>query len=74
MLPAPVAQPPAAPLSTPNIIQAPPDAAEAAAWFRSEVDFMTGEIETLRNRAWDLETALRASKEQAAVKKQGVTA
>jgi hypothetical protein len=68
VLPAPVTQPPAAPLSTPNIIQAPPSPAEANAWFRSEVDFMTGEIETLRNRAWDLETALRASKEQAAKK------
>ncbi|WP_210489387.1 polysaccharide pyruvyl transferase family protein [Microvirga antarctica] len=57
----PVAAPPEKPLSTPNLVQVPHGVQEAVGWFRSEIDFMTGEVETLRNRAWNLETALRAA-------------
>ena len=58
-LPKPFAEPPRAPLATPNLVDVSPSRDESAAWFRSEIDFMTGEIETLRGRAWNLETALR---------------
>jgi hypothetical protein len=59
VLPAPVAEPPASARSTPNLVHMNANVEESTAWFRSEIDFMTGEIETLRNRAWDLEMALK---------------
>jgi len=64
VLPAPVAQPPAAANSAPNLLHAASDVEESTAWFRGEIDYMTGEIETLRNRAWDLEMALRRANAQ----------
>ncbi len=60
----PVAEPPEKPLATPNLVQVPHDLKEIMAWYRSEVDHMTQEVETLRDRAWNLETVLR--KERAA--------
>jgi hypothetical protein len=55
----PVAPPSDKPLSTPNLIQVQSGADDLIAWFRSEINFMTSEIETLRDRAWNLETKLR---------------
>ncbi|MHC1551074.1 polysaccharide pyruvyl transferase family protein [Phyllobacterium sp. K27] len=63
VLPKPVAAPADKPQSTPNLVQVPHNIHEAVSWFRSEIDFMTGEVEVLRNRAWNLETSLRSLKE-----------
>ncbi len=64
VLPAPVAEPPSTALSTPNLIQSVASPDESGAWFRGEIDYMTGELDTLRNRAWELETALRKANSQ----------
>ncbi len=48
------------PQSVPNLVQVPHNIHEAVSWFRSEIDFMTGEVEVLRNRAWNLKPACAA--------------
>ncbi|GEM_PF-737114 len=63
VLPKPVAPPPEKPLSAPNVVQISPGMDQTLDWFRSEVDFMTGEIERLRTRAWHFETTLRDMKQ-----------
>jgi len=68
VLPQPVAEPPTSSKSAPNLIRATAGAEESAAWFRGEIDYMTSEIEVLRNRAWDLEMALRHAKHLAPAK------
>ena len=68
VLPKPVAAPADKPQSVPNLVQVPHNIHEAVSWFRSEIDFMTGEVEVLRNRAWNLETSLRSLKEAPAAK------
>ncbi|MCR9281104.1 MAG: polysaccharide pyruvyl transferase family protein [Rhodobacteraceae bacterium] len=55
----PVASPPEHPLVKPNLVKIDQTTEEVTDWFRGEVDFMTGEIETLRSRAWNLELKLR---------------
>lgn len=55
----PVASPPEQPLVKPNLVKIDQTTEEVTDWFRGEVDFMTGEIETLRSRAWNLELKLR---------------
>jgi len=58
----PVAAPPENPLTKPNLVRLDQSVDEVSGWFRDEVDFMTGEIETLRSRAWNLELKLREQK------------
>ncbi len=55
----PVTSPPEQPLVKPNLVKIDQTTEEVTDWFRGEVDFMTGEIETLRSRAWNLELKLR---------------
>ncbi|MCV0425188.1 MAG: polysaccharide pyruvyl transferase family protein [Roseibium sp.] len=62
VLPKPVASPPEKPLVKPNLVQTGQNLDEVTGWFQDEVDFMTGEIETLRSRAWNLELKLRELK------------
>jgi hypothetical protein len=72
VLPAPVAKPPTAANSVPNLVHTSSNVEESTAWFRGEIDYMTGEIEMLRNRAWDLEMALRRTNVQNAPTKVAV--
>ncbi|MEM9631780.1 MAG: polysaccharide pyruvyl transferase family protein [Pseudomonadota bacterium] len=62
VLPKPVASPPEQPLVKPNLVQTGQNLDEVTGWFQDEVDYMTGEIETLRSRAWNLELKLRELK------------
>ncbi|TYC53061.1 polysaccharide pyruvyl transferase family protein [Rhodobacterales bacterium] len=55
----PVASPPDAALVKPNLVHTDPTVEEVTDWYRDEVNYMTGEIETLRNRAWNLELKVR---------------
>ncbi|QFT30557.1 Polysaccharide pyruvyl transferase [Labrenzia sp. THAF82] len=55
----PVASPPEQALVKPNLVRVDQSVEDVTGWFRNEVDFMTGEIETLRSRAWNLELKLR---------------
>ncbi|WP_181704518.1 polysaccharide pyruvyl transferase family protein [Chthonobacter rhizosphaerae] len=59
----PVAHPPEKALSTPNRVDVQPSMEDVIAWFRGEVDSLSGEIETLRGRAWGLELALRDARQ-----------
>ena len=55
----PVAAPPKKALEKPNLVQTDQNLGEVTEWFQDEVGYMTGEIQTLRDRAWKLELALR---------------
>lgn len=55
----PVASPPEKAITKPNLVQNEQNLDEVTGWFQEEVDYMTGEIETLRKRAWNLELKLR---------------
>jgi len=57
----PVASPPEHPLTKPNLVPQGKgqSVAEVTGWFKDEVDYMSGEIEVLRERAWNLELKLR---------------
>jgi hypothetical protein len=57
----PVHEGPQAASASPNLIDVPYEAKEVVDWFRSEVDFVTHEVQILRDRAWNLELALRAA-------------
>ncbi|MFB9172906.1 polysaccharide pyruvyl transferase family protein [Roseibium salinum] len=59
VLPKPVASPPEKPITKPNLVQMDPKLDDVTGWFQGEVDYMTSEIEVLRQRAWRLELALR---------------
>lgn len=72
VLPKPVATPTGKPLSALNLVELHPGVEALRAWMRQEVDFMTGEMGVLRDRAWHLETTLRDLRRRAAERPSAV--
>lgn len=62
----PVASPAGKPLSTLNTVKVSYSPEEMTSWLRHEVDFLSTENQTLRDRAWNLELALREAREKLA--------
>jgi hypothetical protein len=63
-LPTPVAPPAGKPLSTLNTVKVEYSPEEMTSWLRQEIDFLSKENQTLRDRAWNLEIALREAREK----------
>lgn len=62
-LPKPVASPAVKPLSTLNTVKADYTAEETIKWLRQEIDYLSVDNQSLRDRAWNLEIALREARE-----------
>lgn len=63
-LPKPVAPPVGKPLSVLNTVKVDYTPEEMTNWFRQEIDYLSVDNQTLRDRAWNLEIALREAREK----------
>lgn len=70
-LPKPVAPLAGKPLSTLNTLKLEYGIEQISEWFRREIDFLSTENQILRDRAWNLELALREVREKTAACAKG---